>query len=52
MLDHVPAIYAAQALKSQQIQSFREFPPRQEPASFNLDDVLKQMQVAMDGGMH
>jgi len=50
--DHVPAIYAAQALTAQQIQSFKEFPPRQKPASFNLDTVLAKMQEATDGGLH
>jgi arylsulfatase len=52
VLDHVPAIYAAQALTAQQIQSFAEFPPRQKPASFNLDTVLEKMQEATDGGLH
>ena len=35
-----------------QIQSFVEFPPRQKPASFNLDSVLEKMQEAADGGLH
>jgi arylsulfatase len=52
VLDHVPAIYAAQALTTQQIQSFAEFPPRQKPASFNLDSVLEKMREATDGGLH
>jgi arylsulfatase len=50
--DHVPAIYVGQALTAQQIQSFVEFPPRQKPASFNLDSVLAKMQEAADGGLH
>lgn len=52
VLDHVPAIYAAQALTAEQIQSFKEFPPRQKPASFNLDSVMEKMQSATDGGLH
>ena len=52
VLDHVPAIYAAQALTAEQIQSFKEFPPRQKPASFNLDTVMEKMQEATDGGLH
>jgi hypothetical protein len=28
-----------------QIEEFRQFPPRQRPASFNLDDVLRQVQA-------
>jgi len=50
--DHVPAVYVGQALTAQQIQSFVEFPPRQKPASFNLDSVLAKMQEAADGGLH
>ena len=50
--DHVPAIYAGQALTAEQIQSFKEFPPRQKPASFNLDSILDKMQEASDGGLH
>jgi hypothetical protein len=52
VLDHVPALYAAQALTAEQIQSFAEFPPRQKPASFNLDAVLAKMQEATDGSLH
>ena len=35
-----------------QIQSFIEYPPRQKPASFNLDSVLEKMQEASGGGLH
>jgi len=52
VLDHIPGIYAAQELTAQQIQSFVEFPPRQKPASFNLDSVMEKMQEATDGGLH
>jgi hypothetical protein len=50
--DHIPAMYVAQALAAEQIQSFKEFPPRQEPAAFNLDRVLEKMQEATDGSLH
>jgi arylsulfatase A-like enzyme len=52
VLDHVPGIYAAQALTAQQIQAFVEYPPRQKPAAFNLDTVMEKLQQATDGGMH
>ena len=52
VLDHVPAVYAAQALTAQQIQSFIDFPPRQKPAAFNLDTVMEKVQESMSGGMH
>jgi arylsulfatase len=51
-LDHIFALYPAQALTAQQIKSFIEFPPRQKPASFNLDAVLEKMREATDGGLH
>ena len=50
--DHIPAMYVAQALTAEQIQSFKEFPPRQKPASFNLDAVLEKMEAATDGSLH
>ncbi|MCA9951140.1 MAG: arylsulfatase [Anaerolineales bacterium] len=52
VLDHVPGIYAAQALTAEQIQSFKEFPPRQKPAAFNLDSVMAKMEEATAGGLH
>src|SRR5262245_33199084 len=33
----------AQALVGQWLQSFKEFPPRQKPASFSLDRVMEQL---------
>jgi hypothetical protein len=35
-----------------QIENFVKFPPRQKPASFNLDAVLRQLQDATGGGQH
>jgi arylsulfatase len=51
-LEHVFILYPMQALAAEQIQSFKDFPPRQKPASFNLDTVLAQMEDAGGGGMH
>jgi hypothetical protein len=31
-------------LVAQQIEAFKAFPPRQKPASFNLDAVLRQLE--------
>lgn len=36
----------AQAYVGQFLQTFREFPPRQKPASFSIDQVLEQLQTA------
>ena len=40
MVDHVPQMYLMQAVVAGQIENFIKFPPRQKPASFNLDAVL------------
>jgi len=34
----------AQAVVGQFIMTFKDFPPRQKPASFNLDEVLQKLQ--------
>jgi arylsulfatase A-like enzyme len=52
LIDHAFLLYGAQALVQQQVQSFLEFPPRQKPASFNLDSVFQQLQDAASGGLH
>jgi arylsulfatase len=43
LIDHAFMLVPAQALVAQQIQTFREFPPRQKPASFNLDRVMETL---------
>ena len=43
MVDHVPQMYLMQAVVAAQIENFVKFPPRQKPASFNLDAVLAQV---------
>jgi arylsulfatase A-like enzyme len=45
-LDHAFALYAAQAIVAKEIQDFKEFPPRQKPAAFNLDAVMRDLQEA------
>jgi arylsulfatase len=52
VLDHIPAIYLAKALTMQQMQTFKEFPPRQKPGSFNLDNIMDKMNQATDGSLH
>ena len=52
MLDHAFIMYPMQALAAEQVQSFREFPPRQKPAAFNLDSVLASLDDASGGGLH
>ena len=38
-----------QAVAAQWLESFKEFPIRQKPASFNLDDVMEKMQRVGSG---
>jgi arylsulfatase len=42
-VDHIPMMYEMQALVAAEIGGFEKFPPRQKPASFNLDAVLTQV---------
>ena len=44
-VNHVPQMYLMQAVIAQQIEDFAKFPPRQKPASFNLDSVLEQVKT-------
>jgi arylsulfatase len=41
--DRAFVIVPAQALVAKWLGSFKEFPIRQKPASFNLDDVMAKM---------
>ncbi|MET0582112.1 MAG: arylsulfatase [Pseudoxanthomonas sp.] len=45
-------IYQMQDLVAEQIDNFVKFPPRQAPAAFNLDDVMRRMQEAGGAGHH
>jgi arylsulfatase A-like enzyme len=45
MVDHVPQMYLMQEVVAEQIADFIKFPPRQKPASFNLDAVMAQASV-------
>jgi arylsulfatase len=43
LVDHAYLLVPAQALVAQWLQSFREYPPRQKPASFNLNEVMAKL---------
>jgi arylsulfatase len=43
-VDHAFIIVPAAAFAAQWLTTFREFPPRMKPASFNLDRVMEQVQ--------
>jgi arylsulfatase len=42
-VEHVPYQYAAQAVVAQWLESFKEFPPRQKPASFSIDQIVEKL---------
>ena len=43
-VDHMFIFAPAAAYVGQWLQSFRDFPPRQKPGSFNLDRVMEAVQ--------
>jgi arylsulfatase A-like enzyme len=51
VMEHLFVLYPATALAAEQIQTFLEFPPRQDPASFNLDSVMKAVTDAAGSGL-
>jgi arylsulfatase len=52
MISHAYLVYGMQALVTGEIEGFVRFPPRQKPAAFNLDAVLRQLEEAGSGRLH
>ena len=48
--EHMFMIAPGAAVVARWLQSFKEFPPRQKPGSFNLDRVMQAMIGTGDGG--
>jgi arylsulfatase len=48
-MERMYALVPAQAFVAQHLQSFKEFPPRQKPGSFSLDQVLEKLQDSSGG---
>ena len=42
LVNHVPQLYLMQAVVAAEVENFSKFPPRQKPASFNLDAVMRR----------
>jgi arylsulfatase len=42
LADHMFAFVPAQAIVAEFLKTFREFPPRQKPASFSIDEALEK----------
>jgi arylsulfatase len=52
LISHAFIVYQMQGLVAQQIENFMKYPPRQKPASFNLDAVLRTLENANGGANH
>jgi arylsulfatase len=52
LISHAYIVYLMQGVVAQQIEAFKKFPPRQKPASFNLDMVMRDLETAGGGGNH
>jgi arylsulfatase A-like enzyme len=52
VISHAYIIYAMQEVVAQEIDAFKRFPPRQKPAAFNLDAVLRALQDAGGSANH
>ena len=55
MADRMFVLVPAQAIVAEFLKSFEEFPPRQKPSSFSIDEALEQArehakQLAGDTG--
>jgi arylsulfatase A-like enzyme len=48
-IDHMFMVAPAAAYVGEWLQSFREFPPRQKPGSFNLDNVMEAITTGATG---
>jgi arylsulfatase len=46
MISNAFGIYLMQGVMAQQMENFVKFPPRQKPASFNLDAVMRELEAA------
>ena len=47
MLDHAWTLIPAQAYVARMLQTLQEFPARQEPASFSVDQVLAKLKAGV-----
>jgi arylsulfatase len=49
-VEHLFVMVPAQAYVAKFLETFKEFPPRQKPGSFSIDQVMENMQNASKGG--
>ena len=46
LIDRVYFLVPAQAYVAQFLKTFQEFPPRQKPASFSIDQVMEMLEFS------
>lgn len=52
VIDHLFVFYQGQAITERELQSFKEFPPRQRPTSWNMETILERLTHASGSGPH
>ena len=50
MLDNAYLVFAASAVVTQFLETFKEFPPRQKAASFTIDQAVAKLEAALTTG--
>jgi hypothetical protein len=48
LIDRIYLLVPAQAYVGQFLMTFKDFPPRQKPASFSLDQVMQKLQQGIE----
>jgi hypothetical protein len=51
LIEHAYLILVGQSEVAKFLETFKEFPPRQRPASFSIDQIIEKMQQGM-GASH
>ena len=49
-VQHIYLMAPAAAFVAKHLQTYRDFPPRQAPGSFSIDQAMRAMRDAMDNG--
>jgi arylsulfatase A-like enzyme len=51
-IHHIYVVLAAQAVVTRFLATFKEFPPRQKPSSFTIDQAMEKMGTVASGAGH
>ncbi len=51
LINHAYLVFAAQEIAQGFVKTFKDFPPRQKPASFTIEDALTKMSELAGGAM-